>query len=255
MKEPIVVVGLGQMGGAFAHGFLRCGHPVHPVPRGGSMEELARALPKPALVLVAVGEAELRPVLEAVPSAWRDRLALLQNELLPSDWRELGLPLPTIAVVWFEKKKSTPIHVVLPTVLAGPRADLIAEALAAIEVPFERVDDDALLFQLVKKNLYILTANIAGLEVGGTVGALWSKHRDLAGDVAAEIIALQAWRAGETLPQKDLVAAMGAAFEADPEHLCTGRSAPFRLARALSHARQAGLRLPTLERIAAATAR
>jgi hypothetical protein len=174
--------------------------------------------------------------------------------LLPSDWREVGLPPPTVAVVWFEKKKTTPIHVVLPTVVAGPRAEVIADALSAIEVPFERADDDALLFQLVKKNLYILTANIAGLEVGGTVGALWSTHRDLAGDVAAEIIALQAWRAGETLPQKELVLAMGAAFEADPEHLCTGRSAPVRLARALSHATQAGLRLPTLERIAASTA-
>jgi len=67
--------------------------------------------------------------------------------------------------------------------------------------------------------------------------------------VAAEVLALQAFRAGEPLPQRELIAGMVEAFEGDPEHGCTGRSAPARLRRALGQAKQAELHLPTLERL------
>ncbi len=67
---------------------------------------MAKALTAPALVLVAVGEADLHPVLEKIPTAWRDCLALLQNELLPRDWEAHGLQEPTVISVWFEKKKA-----------------------------------------------------------------------------------------------------------------------------------------------------
>jgi hypothetical protein len=40
------------------------------------------------------------------------------------------------------------------------------------------------------------------------------------------------------------------AIAADPEHLCTGRSAPARLARAIEHAYAAGLPAPILRAIA-----
>ena len=33
MNEPIVLVGIGEMGGVFARAFLRAGHPVYPVNR------------------------------------------------------------------------------------------------------------------------------------------------------------------------------------------------------------------------------
>ena len=39
---------------------------------------------------------------------------------------------------------------------------------------------------------------------------------------------------------------MVAAFLADPDHGCTGRSAPARLARAIAHADRAGLAVPEL---------
>ncbi len=253
MSQPaVVIIGLGQMGGVFAHGLLRSGYAVHPVTRGMDARELAREVPDPELVLVAVAEAGLEGVLASLPERWRDRAALLQNELLPEDWARHGLADPTIAIVWFEKKKGTAVHVVLPTLVAGPRASILVDALAALEIPARALDPSRLLFELVRKNLYILTSNIAGLEVGGTVSELWREHGDLARDVAAEVVALQAWRAGEALPHAELVAAMVEAFEGDPDHRCTGRSAPARLARALSHAAQAGLSVPTLERIAAA---
>src|SRR5690606_32293999 len=110
-----VVVGLGQMGGTFAHGLLRTGHTVVPVTRGTDASAVAQEVPDPAIVLVAVAEADLDPVLSRLLGAWRDRVALLQNELLPGDWERHGLSDPTIAIVWFEKKKHTPVHVVLPT--------------------------------------------------------------------------------------------------------------------------------------------
>lgn len=250
MGDDAVVIGLGEMGGIFAHGMLRCGRTVHPVTRAIDPDELAREVSEPAIALVAVAEGDLDPVLARVPEPWRDRVALLQNELLPADWKPHAIVDPTIAIVWFEKKREKPLHVVLPTLVLGPRADVLLSALDALAIPAKRIDESELLFELVRKNLYILTANIAGLEVGGTVAQLWRDHRDLAADVASEIVALQAFRAGEALPHERLVAAMVEAFDSDPEHACTGRSAPGRLRRALALAEDAGISMPTLARIA-----
>jgi hypothetical protein len=245
-----VVIGLGQMGGVFAHGLLRIGRTVHPITRSVSAEQSAREIDAPEIVLVAVAEADLDAVLATLPARFADRAALLQNELLPGDWQRHGLVDPTIAIVWFEKKKDTAVRIVLPTRIAGPRAALLVSALSSLGIPAHELERSALLFELVRKNLYILTSNIAGLEVGGTVSALWRDHRELASAVASDVLALQAWRAGEALPNEALVTAMVEAFDADPDHACTGRSAPARLARALEHARQGGLAVPALERIA-----
>ncbi|MCB9596704.1 MAG: hypothetical protein H6719_28525 [Sandaracinaceae bacterium] len=247
MGRPIVIVGLGEMGAAFAHGWLRQGHTVVPVNRGDDPRSVEV---DPALVLVAVGERALDGVLSGLPDAWRDRVALLQNELLPTDWERHALVDPTIAAVWFEKKRSKPLNVVLPTVVAGPHAALVVSAVTALQLPAEAIAADRLLFELVKKNLYILTANIAGLVVGGTVSDLWRSHKGLARDVALEVLALQAWRAKETLPEEALIDAMVEAFHADPNHLCTGRSAAPRLDRALAQATEASIDVPTLRSIA-----
>ena len=54
MKSPVVIIGIGEMAGVFARGFLRSGYPVYPVTRDVDMQELAGKLPEPALVLLAV---------------------------------------------------------------------------------------------------------------------------------------------------------------------------------------------------------
>jgi len=248
VSRPIVIVGLGEMGSAFAHGWLRGGHTIVPVNRGDDPGALDV---EPELVLVAVGERELDDVLAALPAAWRDRAVLLQNELLPVDWERHGLTDPTVAVVWFEKKRSKPLNVVLPTVVFGPHAPLVVDAITALRLPAEVGDPSRRLFELVKKNLYILTANIAGMVTGGTVAELWRTHTPIAEDVAREVLAIQAWRAQAELDEDALVKAMGEAFEADPGHACTGRSAPARLERALAHAEEARIDVPTLSEIAA----
>ncbi len=245
MKKPIVLIGLGEMGGVFAHGLLRRGHPLYPVTRDIALSEAATACPNPQMVLVAVTEADLPPILEQIPDVWADRLCLLQNELLPRDWA--NFQNVTVVSVWFEKKKGQVAKAILPTLVFGPHQDLVAEGLRSIDIPVRRLDDrEELLFELVLKNLYILTANLCGLRVGGTVEELWSKHQAFTRQVANEVIDIQAARTGQEFDRERLIQGMLSAFEGDPAHKCMGRSAPERLARAIEQADNLGLGVPTL---------
>ena len=256
MKDPIVIIGMGEMAGVFARGFLRLGHPVYPVTRDMSIKNIADELPTPALVLVAVGEADLHPTLEQIPTLWMDRLGLLQNELLPRDWHAHDLSDPTVISVWFEKKKGMDYKVLIPSPVFGPNAELIAAALGSIDIPTTiPADLDELRYELVRKNVYILTTNIAGLEAGGNVSELWKNHEQLARDVANDVMQLQAWLTNvNDVDRERLIAGMLEAFDGDPEHGCMGRSAPGRLARALELAEKAEIEVPTLQRISKETA-
>jgi len=53
--------------------------------------------------------------------------------------------------------------------------------------------------------------------------------RGLAGRVANEILDIQEWLAKCRLPRARLMAGMVEGFDGDPDHICTGRSAPERL--------------------------
>ena len=253
MKDPVVMIGVGEMGGVFARGFLRDGRPVIPVTREMDMEAVAAAYPEPAMVLLSVAEKDLHSALEGLPLAWRSRLALLQNELLPRDWERHAISDPTVISVWFEKKKGMDAKVIIPSPCFGPLADLLVDGLGAVDIPARKVEDgDALLFELVLKNLYILTTNIAGLKVGGNVGELWESHQAFAREVAADVIELQRTLTGKTFDVEALIAGMVEAFEGDLAHGCMGRSAPARLERAIGLADENGLAVPTLREIAAA---
>jgi ketopantoate reductase len=251
MNRSVVVVGLGEMGSVFACGFLRTGYTVHPVTRDMEMQAVADELPEPELVLIAVGEADLHEQLMKVPETWKDRLVLLQNELLPRDWQRHNLE-PTVISVWFEKKKGMDSRVIIPSPVFGKHAQQVADALASIDIAATVLPDEAaLLHELVLKNVYILTTNIAGLEVGGNVGQLWDEHKLLAESVALDVIRLQEALTGKALDHQGLIDGMVDAFDGDREHMCMGRSAPVRLQRALMLAQQNDLSLKMLERIAA----
>ncbi len=246
MQETIII-GLGQLGRVFAGGLLRTGCAVIPVNRGGDISAIATAHPEPALALVAVAEPDLHGVLAALPQSWKNRVGLIQNELLPRDWQAHGIENPTVISVWFEKKKGTDAKPLIPSPAAGAGADLLVRALASIDIPARRVESGAeLLFELVRKNVYILTTNIAGLKTGGTVSELWQNHEAFARQVADEVMDIQDWLTGVKHDRAKLIAGMLEAFDGDPSHGCTGRSAPARLARALQHADAAGLAVPTL---------
>lgn len=166
---------------------------------------------------------------------------------MPEDWQKHQIEAPTVISVWFEKKKGHDVKVIIASPVYGPHASLIHDALQSIDIPCDIVNhEDDLLYELVRKNVYILTSNIAGLAVDGTVGELWTDHQTFATQVANEVIDIQEYLTGRTLPRDRLISGMVEAFDADPDHKCKGRSAPVRLARALKLAAEADIETPEL---------
>lgn len=253
MKNPIITIGIGEMSGVFTRGLLRAGYPVFPITREMNISAAAAQISEPQMVLVAVGESDLDPVLEQLPTAWKNKTALLQNELLPHDWEKHQLLDPTVISVWFEKKKGQDFKVLVPSPVMGPQAEIIKNALGKLDIPSWIVkDNNEMLFELVRKNLYILMTNIAGLEVGGDVNSLWHDNRELALKVFDDILTIQNHLTGQEQDRERLIEAVVEAINGDLAHQCMGRSAPARLARALAYAREQGLQVNELERIAAA---
>jgi hypothetical protein len=199
-------------------------------------------------VLVAVAEPDLPEVLTRIPHPWQSRVVLLQNELAPSTWQGHLQHNPSVCIVWFEKKATTEVRVVLPSVCYGPAAPLLHKTLEALAIASRVINNAAELhFELALKNLYILTLNCAGLQVAGDVQHLWRHERAFAEALAREIIRLQAALLAQPLNEQKLLAGLEAAILADPTHSTQGRSAPQRLARSLVQAQRLGLELPTLK--------
>ncbi|WP_127470770.1 hypothetical protein [Thiomicrorhabdus aquaedulcis] len=255
MKQPIIIIGLGELGSVFARGFLRLGYPVQTLTRDINPQSLAKDIPSPTAVLVAVGESDITQVLKNIPSEWQDKLILLQNELLPRDWQSIAIIQPTVISVWFEKKKGNDSKVVLPSPVFGPHAKLVFNALSQIDLPCLILDTpEELLFELVRKNLYIITTNVAGLEVGGNVEELAIHHAKLMEAIANDVLDIQNWLTdgvvNSTSLRDRLLDGLQEAIKGDPKHQCMGRSAPMRLKRALERAQQANLAVSTLKDIA-----
>jgi len=251
MNKPVVVIGVGEMGGVFARGFLRLGYPVFPVTRNMALNKAVDEIDEPELVLVAVAEGDLHDVLAKIPAKWRDRLVLLQNELLPGDWKKHELENPTVISVWFEKKKGQDAKVIIPSPVFGPNSQLVHDALVSIDIACKILPTaEELLFELVAKNVYIVTTNVAGLSTGGTVGELWSGHKDFAQKVSQEVIDIQQALTAQEFEADKLIDAMVEAFNGDLEHKCMGRSAPARLERALGQAKKYNLNVPAMQEIA-----
>lgn len=237
MKKTVVVIGVGEIGSVFARGILKTGYPVYPVVRGTNLSTAVKDVPDPQAVVIAVGEKDIKSVLESIPQLWKDRLVLVQNELLPRDWKAHSIANPTVISVWFEKKKGQDSKVIIPSPVFGPHSDFIQTALQSIDIDCNVLaSPDELLFELVLKNLYILTVNIAGLKVGGTVGELWEKHQAFAREVSEDVMDIQFQLCEKDLDRAQLIGGMVSAFKGDLDHKCMGRSAPARLERAISQA-------------------
>ena len=250
MNKPIILIGVGEMGGVFARGFLKSNFSVYPVTRQANLMQALADVSDPEAVVIAVGEKELDGILKNIPKKFYDRVVLLQNELLPRDWLTHSITNPTVISVWFEKKYPQDYKVIIPSPVFGPKAGLIAQALGAINIPTVILkNEDDLIVELLVKNLYILTINIAGIKVGGTIEELWKKHQEFARQVASEILDIQFALLGKSLEKEPLIQKMVEAFAGDWQHKCMGRTAPDRLVRALRQADQAGLKVEILRQI------
>lgn len=249
MRRAVGILGLGQLGATFGQGLLRLGRPVLPILRGDHVEDLVAS--DPELVIVAVAEKDQDAALASLPPALRGRVALVQNELLPPDWQAHGIESPTVAVVWFEKKRGRGAKVVRTTRIGGPCAELLVHALEAVDLPARRVDARDLAFELVRKDLYILGSNLAGLEVGGTTADLCTTHRALVTPILEDVLTLDEARLGAALPRESLIECAFLDFAKDPDHATTGRTAPERLARTLARAEALGVEIPAIRALAA----
>ena len=251
MNKPIVVLGIGELGSVFSRAFLRNNYPVYPMTRATDIDELSNTI-DPEFILVCTGEADLQNALKSIPKQWKDRVAMMQNELLPRDWEPHNFTDPTVISVWFEKKKGMDSKVLVSSPAYGPKAHILTDSLALIDIPAHVVaNEDELLFELVLKNLYILTTNIAGLaiEPGANVNDLRNNHLPLMREVSADVIKLQSALSGKVFNERELEQGMIKAFEGDLGHGCMGRSAPARLDRALELAKEFNLDVPTLKNL------
>ena len=250
MKEAIVIIGIGELASVFAKGFLRCGYPVYPVTRGMNLAQECQQIPSPKLVLVLVQENELHSVLKQLPSPWYHKVGLVQNELLPRDWLSQPIEPPTVTVVWFEKKKGLELTNILQSPSYGPNASIISNALQAVDIPAPILENEEdLLYELVRKAVYILTVNIAGLLNNCTVGDLWMQDQTLAREIAEEVILIQELLTGKQLPHEKLIQGMAEGIKDCPYRHCLGRSALSRLERALNYAEDADIKTPKLVEI------
>jgi hypothetical protein len=188
----------------------------------------------------------------AIPAQWRNRLGLLQNELLPRDWESFNIKDPTVISVWFEKKKGMDCKVLIPSPVYGPKAQLIADALKGIDIPCNVLSSEQdLLYELVLKNVFVFTINIAGLVLkeGTTTEILWTQHNEMAREIAGEVIDVQEFLTGVSFQRERLIDGFAKGIKGDPNHKCRGRAAPGRLNRVIAVAGEAGLRIPRVMEI------
>ncbi len=249
-KSPVIIIGLGEMGSVFARAILKLGYPVYPASRETDLDKLAKEISDPTMVLVSVGEADLQTCLQKIPSAWHGSIALLQNELLPRDWSRYSFSNPSIISVWFEKKKGQDSKVLISSPCFGKNALLLIDALSTLDIPANDVTSiENMEEELLIKNVYILTTNISGLITKGNVDDLWTNHNELALEVANEVMDIQATLVGHELDRDKLIKGFKAGIDGDLHHMCMGRSAPARLARAIEQADAAGLEVKKLREI------
>lgn len=250
VKNPCVVVGIGQVGQVLAMGLLRQGYPVFPLNRGDDPACLMQALCNPQLILITVGKENLSSVLTALPESWRQHVALVQNELSPKDWREAKITNPTLASLWFERRDNGVPRVILPTPLFGPKVNILAEALSAMRLPFRMVaSEDAMIVELALKYLFTLSTMFGSLKTGGSIGVLWKNYRALALAIAEEVLSVGELRFGLPLPCQTLLERLAAVFDAAPDLIMIRDNTLARLEETVEFAQTNHLKVPTLRDI------
>lgn len=247
--RDFVVVGLGQLGELYAGGALRAGWRVQAVRRGDDPRRVIDTHPG-APVLVSVGEPDLMAVLSAIPTERRPDVILLQNDLFPSDWQHF-VDAPTVAVVWLNRKKGAPPQVARPTTLYGRHAAAMVEVHTRLDLSAEVLPDDgALGRELVAKFAFIVAVNGLGVAEDRTVGEWRRRDPDTVARLVDEGLRLGIARLGRPIDEASARRAIDEAMAALEDMPVRGRSAPTRVQRALSLARELSVPMPGLSALA-----
>jgi ketopantoate reductase len=250
MRKPAVIIGIGQIGTVFAKGFLRLGYPVFPVLRGSSLSTCANEVTDPVTTLIAVREEDLHIVLEQLPLAWANSVVLVQNDLLPRDWEKHKIGSPTVVSVWFEKREGVAPTPYFPSPIFGPQDTLIRDVFRAVDLPQSIMSNyEAMVTELVRKNLYIISKNIVGLVAEGTVGEVWEQDQDVFFRVIEDVFNIQAALVEIVLDKERLLKQVADDIEALPDKGTAGGSAKARLTRMLQAADSVGINASALAEI------
>ena len=96
MKRAIVIVGLGELGGVFARGFLRTGYPVYPLTRAINIADAVKPPRAQRKEMQVWNEREIMQFLEAAKSTTYYEIFYLalftgmrRSELLALRWQDI----------------------------------------------------------------------------------------------------------------------------------------------------------------------
>ncbi len=249
--SEVVVWGVGELGAMFARGELCCGNTVVPVTRSTPLNTLAEHSCDPARVWMTMGVEDLWKALPSVPLHWRQRLVLVQNELLPPLWEFRRIEDPTVVSVWFEKKPRTPLREVGSSEVYGPLSEGVCDVFEMLSLPVTRLQGrDQLLRSLLVKNAYILVTNLVGMGTELTVEQLFSERGPLCRAVFGEVMKVQQHLLGENpkdVPSpEDVWSACLGRLQSCPDRKAAGRSARERCLRILETAKELDIEVPTV---------
>ncbi|MEN6525344.1 MAG: hypothetical protein ABFD65_02515 [Candidatus Polarisedimenticolia bacterium] len=170
-----LVIGVGEVGGRLLAAFDRAAFPARGVRRGDDLAALLAAHPRAARI-AAVREEALAEVLASFAGEGRGRLALLQNGLLEVVHGDLGGA--TRGLVWFTSKGEF-FRVLAPTLLRGPLAAPLADALRRGGIDAEEVPDRAAFTrEMIVKGLWNCVVGLPLAVHGEDLAAYRRARRD-----------------------------------------------------------------------------
>lgn len=247
--EEVAIYGVGQLGSLLAQGAMRAGYRVTPVLRDTDLFKLWTRLEEDAPILMAVGERELWEAGSTVPVDRHEQVILMQNELFPASWEEIGLEDPTVLVFWSNKKAGKPLQRGFRSGIYGHHGALLREIHDELGVAYHVLESrKELLEELVAKYSFILTINTLGLIDNVSIGS-WAA-RDM-GTVRALIDdAARLGQAQAGIDEIDITSVANkvlSAFRALPDLNGRGRTAERRLERARTSAARLGIELPAFD--------
>lgn len=242
----MILIGVGELGALYGAAALRAGLRVTPVLRSTIIEDVWKGTPARTPILIAVGEADLEPVLQSLPAARKRDAILLQNELFPSRWKRHGVE-PTVMIPWLLRKRGQPELVARPTPVYGQYTALAADLHRALGLDIQPLHSEAELAQaLVDKYTFILTVNALGLLGDVNLGEWAAREPARIVALAREAAALGQALCEHPIDVETSVRATQQGLQAMAPMRARGRSASERVRRAVAQAEAFGLEIPEL---------